>query len=470
MVWYGTWYGTGTIHTVSRARWVYSETMSTGEEAKLAVKDEEIEIVTEFLLRLDLTTDSAQPNRPRNPEGMTAERYHFVTQRLLLQQTGNLFASVDDAFFHEWSEFKREDFVSLLRDAEKHKQVVSDLTLKEIYNKTREAAKSKQNAVSHSKSLMRAGGSIPARLCKQVDLVAEAAHLCPKTGTDCKTDTWIYIAAAVLGLDNEDSSELLKALRGCYPPETEETQGRDPATIENTGLNRSPFNLMHMMEQKYVFDATSCVLAIPILDLNEIKRWNGSSYRVIVLCDDDKFQRVSHQEIAQSVGITMTNVVAATTDDTEKAISLLSHVVKFSAYALENMPAPPSTNGAALWQLYRKKLVAARSLYCTMTGRMRPDELQNKVVLPTAKVLSRKIIPVVDLGVLNQGIEKVVFPDPLLLAAKSSVNWTRKFAFQMIAEAEPTDEFESQLREYDTILGKTVDVGSHDDGSRSFTS
>ena len=166
----------------------------------------------------------------------------------------------------------------------------------------------------------------------------------------------------------------------------------------------------------------------------------------------------------------MTNVVAATAIDMEKAISILSHVVKFSAYALENMPAPQSTKGAALWQLYQKKLVVARSLYSTISGRVRPEELENKVVLPTAKALSRKIVPVIDLGVLNQGIEKVVFPDPLLLAAKSSVNWTRKFSFQMIAEAEPTDEFESQLLEYDTMLGKTVDVGSHDDGSRSLTS
>lgn len=59
--------------------------MSAGEAAKLAAKDEEIEIVTEFLLSSDLTTDAAQqPNRPQNPKGMTTERYQFVTQRLLM--------------------------------------------------------------------------------------------------------------------------------------------------------------------------------------------------------------------------------------------------------------------------------------------------------------------------------------------------------------------------------------------------
>ena len=444
------------------------------EEAKLAVDDEEVEIVTEFLLGLDLTTGAAQPNRPQNPEGISAERYQFVIQRLLLQQSGNLFASVNDAFAHEWSEFSREDFDALQRDARDHDYVVSDLTLKDIYNKTRKAAQSSQNRLSNSTTPMRAGGARAAQLfkhCKQVDLVTEAARLCPKTGSDCKTDTWMYIAAAVLGLPYDDSSTLLKALHGCYPPMTEETEGETPSTMENTGLNRSPCNLLHMMEPKYVFDSTSCVIALPVLDLDEARAWNGKPYRVIILCDNDKLQRAAHQEIAQRLGITMTNSKAATDRDIEKAISLLSHVLKLSAYSLENMPPPPSTKGAALWKLYRNKLVAARAVYSSFTsGRVTADKLKNRVVVPTAKELSRKIIATVDLGVLNQDIEKVVFPDPILLTAKSSVNWTKKFAFQMMAEAEPTDEFEAQTREYDTILGKTVDVSSHDDGSRSYTS
>jgi hypothetical protein len=232
------------------------QTMSTREEAKLAVKDEEIETVTQFLLGLDLTSDYAQPNQPRIPEGMTPDRFHFVSLRLLLQQGGNLFASADDAFSNEWSDYSKEDFNALLRDAEEHDQLVSDSILKEIYSKTREAAKSKHTLVSESKALMRAGGSQAARLCKQVDLFAEAAHLCPKTGPDCKTDTWIYLAAAVLGLSQEDAPGLMKALHGCYPPMAEEVPGQKSSPMESTGLNRSPFNLLHMMEQKYVFDAT----------------------------------------------------------------------------------------------------------------------------------------------------------------------------------------------------------------------
>ena len=31
------------------------------------------------------------------------------------------------------------------------------------------------------------------------------------------------------------------------------------------------------------------------------------------------------------------------------------------------------------------------------------------------------------------------YPDPILVAYKSSVNWTRLWQFQLMAEAEPTD-------------------------------
>jgi hypothetical protein len=238
--------------------------------------------------------------------------------------------------------------------------------------------------------------------------------------------------------------------------------------MHNTGFNRSPCNLLHMMDQKDVFDLTSCVILLPVMDLDEARAWTGQSYCVIVLCDNEKLGRATHQQVAQRVGLTSTNAAAATKVDIAKARDLLTHVLKFSAYALENKPPPPSIRGARLWEKYKDQLKAARSLYASIVGDVTRNDLKNRVVIPVAKELVGKIVAKVDLGILNEGAGKVVYPDPLLLTCKSSVNWTRKFAFQMMAEAETTDRFEHQSEQDDSILGQDVEFGSQNDGSRSY--
>ena len=111
---------------------------------------------------------------------------------------------------------------------------------------------------------------------------------------------------------------------------------------------------------------------------------------------------------------------------------------------------------------------AYRSLYASLMEKSRNDT-ENKVMVPTVKDLVNKWVAVIDLDALNQGNSNVIFPDPLLLTFKSSVNWTRKFGFQMIAEAGPNDGF-SLYRDQDSLLGKSISLGSNcDDGSRSYS-
>ena len=52
-----------------------------------------------------------------------------------------------------------------------------------------------------------------------------------------------------------------------------------------------------------------------------------------------------------------------------------------------------------------------------------------------------KIVAKIDLADMTPPTEDVtpVYPDPLLLAYKSSINWTRLLGFQLMAEAEPQD-------------------------------
>jgi len=53
-----------------------------------------------------------------------------------------------------------------------------------------------------------------------------------------------------------------------------------------------------------------------------------------------------------------------------------------------------------------------------------------------------KFVAKIDLGEMTPPVPESNpgIPDPLLLAYKSSVNWTRKYGFQLMAEAEPRDD------------------------------
>lgn len=104
------------------------------------------------------------------------------------------------------------------------------------------------------------------------------------------------------------------------------------------------------------------------------------------------------------------------------------------------------------------------SLMCTSR-----NDTKNKVMVPTVKDLINERVTVIDLGALNPGNSNVAFSDPLLLTFKSSLNWTQKFGFQMIAEAEVLDGF-AQHREQDSLVGKSITLGDNcDDGSRSYS-
>lgn len=295
-------------------------------------------------------------------------------------------------------------------------------------------------------------------------MVAEAAHLCPKRASDGKTDTWIDVASAVLGLPVSKiptQAEILtmrKVLRGCVPPKPKcDTlkKERTRRTMEKTGLNRSPCNLLSTMDQKYIFDSSACLYVLPVMDLEEAKSWDGNSYPVLILCDDDKQQRATHRDVAETVGLSNTNVAAATDEDVCKAVDLLSYVMQFSAYALQKMPPPP----VKLWEKFKAELRQGRSLYSSITGV--PFELEGKIIVPTATDLDRKIIAEVDL----RRLPNVGYPDPILLVCKTSVNWSRKFGFRLLlAEAETTEE---DWPNGDPMIGKSFDIASFENESNS---
>lgn len=105
---------------------------------------------------------------------------------------------------------------------------------------------------------------------------------------------------------------------------------------------------------------------------------------------------------------------------------------------------PDTVAGDLLWKKYRDQLVATQHIAHSVGG----DPLfLHSVMLPSTKTMvhflpEQKIVAKINLQdmVLPVPDSSPAYPDPLLLTYKSSINWTRKYAFQMMAEAEPQEE------------------------------
>ena len=205
-----------------------------------------------------------------------------------------------------------------------------------------------------------------------------------------------------------------------------------------TGLNRSPFNLLLFASQRTWYDQESGVLVLPVMTSAQARDWDGRSYEVLIICSSNN-RLARAPEIAMSIGLTSTDdalVQHATATDISSAVSLLSAVVKASAFCLENLPAPSNPKARDLWSKYQNSLQTARNAVAAYVH----AGLRNHVVVPTeANIPEGKFVAKVDLAQMTTPGEIPAYPDPLQLVYKSSVNWTRMFGFQLIAEAEPPD-------------------------------
>lgn len=184
------------------------------------------------------------------------------------------------------------------------------------------------------------------------------------------------------------------------------------------------------------------------MDVSDALNWNGTSYSIIILCDN--VPNVSTpDDIATSIGLTRTrpeHLHAANDEDLEKAISLLNSVVKASAFCLDKKEGPDDGKGAELWKLYKSKFEDSRRAAGMFTEGAVPADFFNKVPAPTFKIKANaiqdgQIVAKIHLSEMTPPEEgaSAAYPDPLLLAYKSTPNWTRRFGFQLMAEAEPQE-------------------------------
>lgn len=375
--------------------------------------------------------------------------------------TGSALATLQkvfpDARFEEYNE---TDYTTLCRGWDDDNiQFTSSDAVKLVYHATRSAALDPKNSPSTSASTTTINNLSPVLLTgRTTNAVAEEAHLCPSTGKTFKCDTWLYVAAAVLGMaweGREDRDCLIRAIRGSYPPaatdeaalkgdtedEKKNSKEKRKVTMEYTGINRCPFNLVAFASQKNWFDVRSGVMILPCMTMDEAKDWKGGPYSVIVLCNDGKATRESKctaEEIANQIRLPTAELQDAGEDDIKKAHAILKQAIKACAFVLESKPGPNSGPARGKWDLYRESLASVRG-----GARMYHDDIpDHSVAVPTTwnKPADRMVAKIDLAKCLSSGLQEgnsIAYPDPMLLVFKTSVNWTREHHFQLIAEAEP---------------------------------
>lgn len=364
------------------------------------------------------------------------------TRTQLSFTNGGHYCSVLELFDNEWVRPNEIDFSTLARNWDIYEHSITDIHVRDIYSTTRREALDPSTTVSSSPNRMLVDDLAPVRLCSTCEAsnVAEKAYLCPKNGKDKKAYTWIYAAAAVLGMQltsREDRESLCKAVCGSV------SQGNTNVTGK-AGLNRSPFNLLSFLDQEVWFDKHPGVIVLPVMDEYKARDWDGGPYEIVIMCNDIP-TTAGADFIATRIGLTSTEqklLQEASAEDMVKSVSLLSKVVKASAYCLEHKAGPDGGRGATLWKRYREKLAASRKQSSVVMTPRPKDGLDGKVPIPILKAKRPvgKMVAKIDLALMiPQTPATPAYPDPLLLAYKSSINWTRIFGFKLMAEAEPSE-------------------------------
>ena len=378
-------------------------------------------------------------------------------------QSGVAMATMQEVFPHvRVKEFEEQDYTSLCRTWDPRTERLSSISspvVRAMYDAIRKAALHGKHAPSLSGSNIHVQGHSPVLLAKGVtDTVSEEAYLCPATDKTFQCDTWLYVASAVLGLPYQEKTDrdcLIRAIRGsCTTPDEPK---KATTTMGLPGLKRCPFNLVSFASQKHWFDVNRGVMILPCMTMEEAKNWDGSPYSVLVVCSDGKSAQETNTtaaHMAQQIQLPSADLLDATTDDLQKAHSILKQALKASAFALKHKPGPEGP-ARKLWSNYQNSLKAFLSGVRVTKNDHVPD---NGVPVPSTFVKPReRLASKIDLGTcaasgLQLG-DEVAIPDPMLLAFKSSINWTREYDFQLMADAEP---IHVQQLEQDGLDGVSV--------------
>jgi hypothetical protein len=241
------------------------------------------------------------------------------------------------------------------------------------------------------------------------------------------------------GVKLKDPDPQPKSEEAKDPEDNEPKDGKRKKAIR-TGLKHLVSNKIRLASQKDYFDDRPCVLIVPVIDLATMKGWNGEGYKAIILVGDydnggdDRFSPTSATVQTVCSHITMSEPKAvADAEQIERARLLLEQVILGMAYSLKNRSGSWDTR---LGESAKTTLAKLRTAF---EGAVAKDGGVAVPAPPPMESKSHLRVRLVTFGRADIPDNKHPAPDPLLLAVRSAVNWSRRHGQQLLSRDEHPD-------------------------------
>jgi hypothetical protein len=202
--------------------------------------------------------------------------------------------------------------------------------------------------------------------------------------------------------------------------------------MDLTGLKHFTTNKIRLRGQAEYFDLRPNLLIVPVLSVDAMKNWNGQGYSAVVIAGE--FDRISAASVYQGIDFGSARIEYASTSEIEVARQSLEQAVLGLSYSLLHRINQLEAGVKKSLTLTRLKVLRARHGATNRSGIIVPKP-SGRIWLRVAKVTFEA----------HSTAKGHPAPDPLLLAAKSAINWSWRHGQQLLAAGEPPEEDELDI-------------------------
>jgi hypothetical protein len=258
------------------------------------------------------------------------------------------------------------------------------------------------------------------------NLEGERAHLVPNASV-CHV-AYTKIVQAATGYTVDTYAKRRKLLNGMS------SRGR---RINDSGIKHSKYNKFHLYQRKQLLDSSPpALIIVPILDLEKIKDWNGTSYDAMVLPCGQR-SKLAAKSALQNVRCRCVK------KEIETGIEVLRHFIRDIAGSLVDVDqdiledlhlgAGPSRNHSLV--LWEKLVIELRSGRASIEIPVLKNDLKWEAVNVAKGTFS---------------LTWSCLPDPFLLAVKAAINYSSFSGTKLMpACPRPSDESDSGSEDVD---------------------
>jgi hypothetical protein len=296
----------------------------------------------------------------------------------------------------------------------------------------------------------------------------QLAHLVPHIPQ--KSTLYFDVVACVLGLqDTKEGGQggpgvvvppgwdtVQKAIHGATTTASS-AAGEKEKRATHTGIKHSVPNIIRLKGQAEYFDKRPCLLIVPILTLDKAKAWKGEGYDALVLAGEIRGERAGVQNallvqfstVCIDVGMYTEGGREANREEIEQGCTLLTSFLLGMAYSLKRRTPARDRH---LTQKQRTKLEGFRAQF--------PADAKHVLVpVPNPNAPEPLRVRVVEfrgaaeVDDVTKKQQRHLAPDPLLLAVRAAINWSRRRGQPLLAAAEPVPdvyetEYEREMEQY----------------------